>query len=668
LETGAMEIFLLKDIATIFVLSVLVLYLFQRIKVSAIVGFFITGILAGPGGFGLVKAVSEVQLLAEIGVIFLLFTIGMEFSLEKFSQLRRSVLLGGSLQIALTFLAVFLITHFSGLSTKESIFIGFLISLSSTAIVLKLLQDKDEMDSPQGHTSLGILIFQDIAVVPMILFIPLLAGAAENLNVDIFVFLLELAVIIFFITAGTKWIIPWVLYHIARLQSRELFILSVIAICLSITWLTTVIGISPALGAFLAGLMISNTEHSHQALGSILPFRDVFISFFFISIGMLFNINFFFQYFFVIFLIVAGVLILKSLIASIVTAILGFSFRIIVLVGLILSQIGEFSFILAATGIQYNLLSESSYQIFISLSVITMAVTPFILNSSPFIVRNLLKLPVPEKLKTGSYPMRISEKLKLEDHVVIVGYGVNGRNVARATKTADIPYLVVEMNPEIVKKEKEEGESIYYGDATHETVLRHANIENARVLVVAISDPFATQKITGSARRLNEGVYIIVRTRYIQNMDELYNLGADEVIPEEFETSVEIFSRVLTKYLVPSEEINEFTSRIRLDHYEMFRDLAINGTSICNLKRCPSNVEISLFQVQKDSAVEGKSILETGLESGYDVNVLAIFKNSNKNEILPNPDKNTIFYVDDTAVLLGSPENISKAAVLFHKK
>lgn len=662
-----MEIFLLKDIATIFVLSVLVLYLFQRIKVSAIVGFFITGILAGPGGFGLVKAVSEVQLLAEIGVIFLLFTIGMEFSLEKFSQLRRSVLLGGSLQIALTFLVVFLITHFSGLSTKESIFIGFLISLSSTAIVLKLLQDKDEMDSPHGRTSLGILIFQDIAVVPMILFIPLLAGAAENLNVDIFVFLLELAVIIFFITAGTKWIIPWVLYHIARLQSRELFILSVIAICLSITWLTTVIGISTALGAFLAGLMISNTEHSHQALGSILPFRDVFISFFFISIGMLFNINFFFQYFFVIFLIVAGVLVLKSLIASMVTAILGFSFRIIVLVGLILSQIGEFSFILAATGIQYNLLSESSYQIFISLSVITMAVTPFILNSSPFIVRNLLKLPVPEKLKTGSYPMRISEKLKLEDHVVIVGYGVNGRNVARATKTADIPYLVVEMNPEIVKKEKEEGESIYYGDATHETVLRHANIENARVLVVAISDPFATQKITGSARRLNEGVYIIVRTRYIQNMDELYNLGADEVIPEEFETSVEIFSRVLTKYLVPSEEINEFTSRIRLDHYEMFRDLAINGTSICNLKRCPSNVEISLFQVQKDSAVEGKSILETGLESEYDVNVLAIFKNSNKNEILPNPDKNTIFYVDDTAVLLGSPENISKAATLFHK-
>lgn len=661
-----MEIPLLGDMAIIFVLSVLVLYLFQLIKVPAVVGFFITGILAGPGGFGLINAVSEVQLLAEIGVIFLLFTIGIEFSLEKFSQLRRSILFGGSLQIALTFLAVFMIASFSGLSNGESIFIGFLISLSSTAIVLKLLQDNDELDSPYGRTALGILIFQDIAVIPMILFTPILAGAVGNLNFNIFIFILEVIGIIFFIIIGTKWIIPWVLYYIARLQNRELFIIGVIAICLSIIWLTTIIGISPALGAFLAGLIISNTEYSHQALGSILPFRDVFISFFFISIGMLLNIGFFFQHFFIIILVVIGVLILKSVIASIVTAILGFSFRIIVLVGLVLSQIGEFSFILAATGIQYNLLSEGTYQVFISLSVLTMAVTPFILNSSSFIVNNLSKLPVPEKLKIGSYPMRIQDKVNIEDHVIIVGYGVNGRNVAKAAKTTDIPYLIIEMNPEIVRNEKEMGESIYYGDATHGTVLQNANIENARVLVVAISDPFATLRITELARRLNEGIYIIVRTRYVQDMEELYNLGADEVIPEEFETSVEIFSRVLAKYLVPSEQISEFTSKIRLDNYEMFRDLAVDGTSLCDLKRCPSDVEMSLFQV-KNSVMDGRSILETGLESEYNVKVLVIFRNSQKNEVLPNPDENTILYTDDIVVLLGSPENISKAAFLFHK-
>ncbi|MGF7118963.1 cation:proton antiporter [Methanobacterium oryzae] len=663
-----MEIPLLKDIAVIFVLSVVVLYLFQRIKVPTIVGFFLTGILAGPGGLGLVNAVNEVQILAEIGVIFLLFTIGIEFSLDKFSQLRRSVLLGGSLQVLLTFLAVFSIAYLWGASVEESIFIGFLISLSSTAIVLKLLQDKDELDSPHGRTALGILIFQDIAVIPMILISPLLVGATGNLNTPAIIFILEIIGIILFTIAGAKWIIPWVLYQIARLQNRELFILVVIAICMSITWLTTVVGLSPALGAFLAGLIVSNSEYSHQALGSILPFRDVFISFFFISIGMLLNVSFFIQYILVIILVVIAVLVIKSLIASIVTAILGFSFRIIVLVGLILSQIGEFSFILALTGIQYNLLSQSSYQIFLSLSILTMAITPFILKSSPFIVNYLSKLPVPDKLKTGTYPMRISEKINLEDHVIVIGYGVNGRNLAKAAKTADIPYIIIEMNPEIVRKEKEENESIYYGDATHETVLQHANVENARVMVIAISDPFGTRRIVESARRLNEGIYIIVRTRYIQDMGELYNLGADEVIPEEFETSVEIFSRVLTKYLIPTEEINQFTSEIRMDNYEMFRDISKVGESLCDLKRCPSNIEMSIFQIKKNSIIDGKSIAEMGFKSKYDVTIIAVFKDSGRNEVLPNPDENTVLNDGDTVVVLGSPEKNSKVAYLFHKE
>ena len=663
-----MEIPLLKDIVIIFVLSVVVLYLFQRIKVPTIVGFFLTGIIAGPGGLGLVNAVNEVQILAEIGVIFLLFTIGIEFSLEKFSQLKRSVLLGGSLQVLLTFLAVFILAYLIGISIKESIFIGFLISLSSTAIVLKLLQDKDEIDSPHGRTAFGILIFQDIAVIPMILLTPLLVGAGGGTDVPIIILILEVVGIILFAIAGAKWIIPWVLYQIARLQNRELFILVVIAICMSVTWLTTVVGLSPALGAFLAGLIISNSEYSHQALGSILPFRDVFLSFFFISIGMLLNVNLFFQDIMLIILLVIGVLLLKSLISSIVTAILGFSFRIIILVGLILSQIGEFSFILAVTGIQYNLLSQSSYQIFLSLAVVTMAITPFIMNSSPSIVNYLSKLPVPDKLKTGTYPMRISEKINLEDHVVIIGYGVNGRNLAKAAKTANIPYIIIEMNPEIVRKEKEEHESIYYGDATHETVLQHANIENARVMVIAISDPFGSRRIVESARRLNEGLYIIVRTRYIQDMEELYKLGADEVIPEEFETSVEIFSRVLTKYLIPIEEINQFTSEIRMDNYEMFRDISKIGASLCDLKRCPSNVEMSIFEIKQNSITDGKSIAEMKFKSKFDVNILAVFKNSGRNKVLPNPDENTVLNAGDTVVVLGSPEKNSKVARLFHKE
>jgi len=662
-----MEIPLLKDIVIIFVLSVVVLYLFERIKVPTIVGLFLTGILAGPGGLGLIDAVNEVQFLAEIGVIFLLFTIGIEFSWETFSQLKRSVLIGGSLQVVLTFLAVFILAYSVGISIRESIFIGFLISLSSTAIVLKLLQDKDEIDSPYGRTAFGILIFQDITVIPMILLVPLLVGA-ENMNVPFINLIIEIIGTVLFVIAGAKWIIPWVLYHIARLQNRELFILAVIAICMSITWLTTIIGLSPALGAFLAGLIISNSEYSHQALGSILPFRDVFISFFFVSIGMLLNVNLFLQDIVLIIFLVMVVIFLKFLISSVVTAILGFSFRVIILVGLILVQIGEFSFILAVTGVQYNLLSQSFYQIFLGIAIMTMTLTPFIMNSSPYIINYLSRLPVPDRIKTGTYPMRISKKIDIEDHVIIVGYGVNGKNLAKAAKTADIPYVIIETNPEIVRKEKEEHESIYYGDATHGTVLKHANIENARVMVVAISDPFATRRIVHTARRLNNGIYITVRTRYIQDMEELYNLGADDVIPEEFETSVEIFSRVLAKYLIPTEEINQFISEIRMDNYEMFRVISKDFESLCDLKRCPSNVEMSIFEVKKDSLIEGKSVAKIGFKSKYEVTVLVIFKDSEKNEILPNPEENTVFNAGDTVVLLGSPDKISRVSSLFYRK
>ncbi|MBV1767821.1 MAG: cation:proton antiporter, partial [Methanobacterium sp.] len=341
-----MAIPLLQDIVVIFGLSVIVLFIFHRIKIPSIAGFFLTGIIAGPNGLGLVSAVGEVQFLAEIGIIFLLFIIGIEFSFEKFSQLKRSVLMGGTLQVVLTFLIVFVIAQNLGVPVNESIFIGFLVSLSSTAIVFKFLQDKNEIDSPQGRISFGILIFQDIIVIPMILFTPLLVGTAGNLGASLFIFSLEGIGIILFTIVSAKWIVPRILYQIARLQSRELFLLSIITIIFAITWLTSTTGLSPALGAFLAGLIISNSEYSHQALGNILPFRDIFASFFFISIGMLLNVNFLIQYSLIIILIVLSILIIKSLIAGIVTAVMGFSLRIMVLVGLMLSQIGEFSFVL----------------------------------------------------------------------------------------------------------------------------------------------------------------------------------------------------------------------------------------------------------------------------------------------------------------------------------
>jgi len=658
-----MEIPLLQDMVVIFGLSVIVLFIFHRIKIPSIAGFFLTGIIAGPHGLGLVRAAGEVQLLAEIGIIFLLFIIGIEFSFEKFSQLKRSVLMGGTLQVVLTFLLVFVVAQSFGVTVNEAIFIGFLASLSSTAIVLKVLQDKNEIYSPQGRTSFGILIFQDIIVIPMILFTPLLAGAAGNIGESILIFALEGAGIILFTIVSAKWIVPRLLYQIARLQNREIFLLSIISIIFAITWITSYTGLSTALGAFLAGLIISNSEYSHQALGNILPFRDIFASFFFISIGMLLNVSFLIQYSLLIILIVLIILILKSLIAGIVTAIMGFSLRIMVLVGLILSQIGEFSFVLSLTGIQYGLLAGDTYQLFLCVAILTMTITPFIMAVAPRTADFLLKLPLPNRIKVGTYPIKAPEEdIGKKDHLIIIGFGINGENVARAARAAKIPYAVVEINPEIVRSERAEGESIYYGDATQEAVLHHVDIQDARVVVIAISDPVATRRITELARRLNHGIYIIVRTLYVHEMESLYKLGADDVIPEEFETSVEIFSHVLAKYLIPKEKINEFISEIREDSYEMFRTIYKDTASLCDLKLCPSDVEISLFQVDENSVIDGKSQAQIGLEDKYNVTLLVIFRNS---KAITRLDEDIKLQKGDVVILLGSTHNISESEALF---
>jgi CPA2 family monovalent cation:H+ antiporter-2 len=658
-----MEIPLLKDIVIIFGVSIGVIFICHRIRVSVIVGFLLTGILVGPHGLGLVKAVHEVEILAEIGVVVLLFTIGMEFSLKNLLQIKKSVLMGGTLQVLLTLLATFVIARQIGQHFGESIFIGFLISLSSTAIVLKLLQEKAEVDSPHGCTTLGILIFQDVIIVPMILVTPLLAGTTGDLGNSLLVLVAKGIGIIILVIVSAKWIVPQVLYQIARTRNRDLFLLSVVVICLTVAWITSSVGLSLALGAFLAGLIISESEYSHQALGNILPFRDVFTSFFFVSIGMLLNVGFLFQHPTLIAIISLGVLALKSIIAGFVTVLLGFPLRIAILVGFALSQVGEFSFILSRTGIEHGLLAGNIYQIFLSVSVLTMSATPFIITLAPRLSDIILRLSLPKRLVSGFYPVSEVKVDSKKDHLMIIGFGVNGRNLARAARVGGIPYIIIEMNPETVRSEKVKGEPIYYGDATQEAVLQHANIKDARIVVVAINDPTATRRIAEIVRRLNPKVHLIVRTRYLQEMKPLYKLGADEVIPEEFETSVEIFTRVLTKYLIPRDEIERFVAEVRSDGYEMFRGLSKDSASFSDLTLRLPDVEISMLRVGAKSSLAGKSLAQIELRKRYGVTVLAIRRDS---QILSNPHEDMQLCANDVLFLLGPPEKIARVMTLFH--
>ncbi|MCS6805755.1 MAG: cation:proton antiporter [Acidobacteriota bacterium] len=660
-----MTIPLLNDILIIFAISIVVLFVCHRLHLSPIVGFLLTGLLAGPHGLGLIQAVHDVEVLAEVGMVFLLFSVGIEFSIKYLMQIKRAALLGGSIQVILTVVATALIARQFGQPVGQSIFIGFLVALSSTVITLKLLQERAEMDTPQGRTGLAMLIFQDVITVPMILFTPLLAGDVQEIGQPLLLLLVKGVGVIGMVVLAAKWLMPWLLYQIAQTRSREVFLLGIILICLAVAWLTSKIGLSLALGAFFAGLIISESAYGNQALSSVLPFRDVFVSFFFVSVGMLLDIQFVVQHPGLILATAVSVFVLKASLASLATALLGFPLRTALLTGLMLAQIGEFSFVLAKIGIGYRLLEATSYQLFLAVSVLTMAVSPLVMAMAPRLVTAVLRWPWPERLRSGLFPalpQGADAMTKVNyDHLIIVGFGLNGRNVARAADASGIPYLIIEINPETVRKEQAKGQPIFYGDAVQQAVLEHAGIRTARVLVVAISDPAATRRIIELARSLNPNLYIIARTRFLQEMKPLLELGASEVIPEEFETSIEIFTRVLAKYLVPKDDIERFIAEVRADGYQMLRRPMLETASINDVRPYLTDVQISTLRLDERSAMVGQTLGQLALRKKYGVTVVAIRR---QGVILANPDAEARLEANDQLIVLGNPENIATVTAL----
>jgi len=334
--------------------------------------------------------------------------------------------------------------------------------------------------------------------------------------------------------------------------------------------------------------------------------------------------------------------------------------RTSILAGIALCQIGEFSFVLSQTGLDFNLMPNDVYQTFLAVTVLTMAATPFLINASPHFAR-VAQLPVPSPLPSQpSTALPAMEGLK--DHLIIIGFGVNGRNLARAARAAGIKYVILEMNPDTVRTESKKGEPIFYGDAMQKSVLEHIAVKNARVMVIAISDPIATRRTSELARQMNSNLYIIARTRFVQEVKPLYRLGANEVIPEEFETSVEIFTRVLRKYLVPQEDIERFIAEVRSDNYEMFRSRSIPSATLSDLKQELADVEINTLRVGEKSNAAGKTLGELNLRKKYGVTLLVIRR---RGEILANPDGQTSLCPEDQLIILGRPDQIAEASAIF---
>lgn len=658
-----MDIPILKDVIIIFGLSIVVLLLFHRLHIPSIVGFILTGILCGPHGLGVISDIHAVESLSEIGIVFLLFTIGMELSFKKIIQFKRYFVLGGALQVALSTLGGVIAGYVVGRPTGEAVFLGFLLAMSSTAIVLRILEERNETHSPQGQMVLGILIFQDVLAVPLMLMIPALSGAEANMGSFFLWLILKAALLLTVVFICAEKIVPKLLYLITKTRSRELFLMTVLMICFSVAFLASEMGLSFSIGAFLAGLIVSESEYSTEAIGDVLPIQDIFTSFFFVSIGMLLDLSFVFYQPIVILLCALGVIIMKFFAASITGLIVGMPLRAAVIGGLAISQIGEFAFVLVKPGIEYGLATPYYYQLFLAVALFTMTLAPLLISFSPRIAQQMMRMPISPKLKMGLNPIKTTKEHDLKDHVIIAGYGVSGRNLAHSLREAKIPYVILELNPDTVRVEKQKNEPIYFGDASHPKVLQHLNITEAKGVAVLINDPQAAIHIVNTVRSLNSQVYVVVRVRYLRELEFMYKLGADDVIPDEFGASLEIFTRVLRQFNVEHEDIEKYVASMRFEGYDMIRHLYKEPSKFSNI--AIEEMKIETFEIHPNAYLAGITIAESGLRKKYGVTVLMI-KRELENITHIGPE--TLLRANDKLVVIGKEENLINVLNIFKSK
>lgn len=663
------EFNIIGELILILAAILIVIPLFKKLHIPPLVGFLIAGVLIGPHGIKLIQRIEVVNILAEIGVILLLFTIGIEFSLTRLKRIKTIVLVSGALQIILTTLVVMIIALIFGSEINIAIFLGFLVSLSSTAIAMKLLTDRNETDTPHGKIILSISLFQDLCIVPMIIFIPILASTEGISFQQIIIRLLISFGAVGLIILAASYIMPKFIEFLVKVKSREMFVIGVIFLSFGTAFATSYAGLSLALGAFIAGLILSESEYSHEIVGAALPFRDSFSSLFFISIGMLLNVNFVLSAHKIVLAIVAGILIIKFMILILVVLFLSFPIRTAILVALSMAQIGEFSFILALSGIENGIMDNSSYQIFLAASIITMMITPLISQYSSDISSKL------QHILPADFTFKFMNKLlkrELEgekpkstmiNHVLVVGYGLNGKNLVTVLKDTGIPYIIVDLNGEVVKNAKNQGENILFGDATRTDVLTYAGIKNARVLVIAISDPDSTRRILKIAKSKNPDIHIIVRTRFVSEIEDLFKLGADQVIPEEFETSIEIFTRVLRHYHIPRNIIAAQVDLIRREGYRMFRGLKLPDATMDQLTAILSAGTTDTFLILKESLACGKTLAELDLRNKTGVTIIAVVRGD---QPYTNPSANFILEAGDVIVMLGTHAEIDNAFALLN--
>lgn len=613
-----------------------------RVGLPSIVGFLVAGIAIGPRGAGLVHDTKLIAEMAEVGVVLLLFTIGLKFSVEELKRMRALVFGAGALQVGVTVAACAGIAVASGGTVPRSVFLGMLVAMSSTAILLKLLEDRAETQSPYGRLAVGVAIFQDLCVVPAMLVTPMLAGAGGTAGEAALDFVKSIAVIVGVLVGG-RLLLPHFYDLVAKTKSREVFTLATILVVLATAAATGAAGLSLALGALVAGVVLSESTYANQVLSDVLPLRDLLASLFFVSVGMLVDVGAWWKDPGTTLGLTAAVLLLKAAIVWGIGLVFRLRPRVALLAGVALSQVGEFSFVLAQVGKDAALMDEAQYELFLSVSVLSMIATPFLLMLSPWIAGRV----------AATHGVHAEGDPRRRGHVIVVGYGVSGRNVVSVVRPLDVHVTVLELNPRSVRAIRDAGGDAEYGDACSEDVLLQLGIRHARALVLTALDPAAMRRVVELARRLNRDADIVVRTQFVSEIAELHRLGATAVVPQEFETSIALASAVLRRFGASESAIGRAAAALRGDDYTLLAETTTAAEREKTLSRVFAAAEITRVPVPASAA--GRTLRALDLRARTGASVVGVERGD---QVLTNPGGDFAVAEGDTLVVLGTAEAV----------
>ena len=636
--------------------SVLAIALFRALRLPAMLAYFLVGILFGPFALNLLPSTESGRHVAEFGIVFLMFSIGLEFSLPKLHAMRKTLFGLGGAQVMITLGVTMLLGWLAGLSLPTAFVIGGALTMSSTAIVSKMLLERVDLNSRHGRLSIGILLFQDLAVIPILVLIPSLGAHSSDLSTTLGLSLIKSAALLFVLFKFGKTIINFWFGLVAGQHSRELFVMNVLMITLLLASATKIAGLSYALGAFIAGMLISETRYRYQVESDIASFRDILLGLFFISVGMLLDFNYLIHHIGLVIALLVSFVLFKAMVIAALTRIFGFETGVGIRTGIILAQAGEFSFVILALGLEQKLIGGNELQLVLAASLISMVIAPFLIQKNGRIARNLVKSYTRNSSQVVQELDSVSKDLN--DHVIICGYGRSGQYLGRFLKEENIPFIALDIDPTRVHEAATAGQHVMYGDAGRRIVLEAAGGERAKALIVSYSDMRASMKVLHVAQEAYPNLPVIVRTYDETHMDAFRDAGATEVVPEVLEGSLMLASHALVLLGVP---LNRVVKRIRLfreERYKMFKGYfrGVSDMDATNQER----VRLHSVEIDKNSYARKLRLDHVDL-TRFHVEVKLMRRPNMLEDINPRPD--ITLAAGDVLVLLGSPQDLIAAEI-----